>query len=192
MVRALLIGLLLLLPALAWAQRGTPTVPAATGLQAPPYPFSEGSIVGVVSANPQTYRAIFINTVYPQYTPTPNQWQTINWADYGLPANIKGVLLGGILFITHGAAIVICNETLTFDVPGSTTDPGFYIFQAMDPPNPSSGVRQTAFTVVPVKNGQTAWMWRRGAPGQYPDGDIGQYPAQCAYGANLNVQGYIR
>lgn len=182
MARTLLLGVLLLLPRLALGQ-AQPT---------PPYAFAEGSIVGVVTDNPQFYRAIFINSGYPQYTPAAGQWQTINWKDYGLPPDIKAVMLGGMLIITHGYSPVICHETITFARPGSTIDPGNYIFQSLDPPFIGSGVRQTAFTIVPVANGQTWWMWRRGSPAQYPAGGIGQYPSECAYAVNLNVQGYVR
>lgn len=193
---------LLLLASPAWAQcpprcppppNPEPQPGAWTGTDPTwgPYPFAEGSVVGVPKDNPDWNRVIFINTTVPQYTPSPGLWTPINWAQLGVPADAKAAFVGGMLIITHGNAQQTCNETITFAAPNSTIDPGFYIFQTIEATF-GGGQRQTAFAVVPIVNGQTWWMWRRGDVNEYPTSDIGSYPSRCAYAVNLSVEGYVR
>lgn len=183
----LLAILLLLLPVSAMAWNGSDP---SWG----PYPFKEGkSGIGVVTKNPDWYTVIFINSGWPEYVAPANQWVTINWAQFGVPNDAIAADIGGNLSITHGSKQPgLCYETVTFDVEGSPVDPGNFILESIDI-FPQSGQREGVFVRVPILNGQTRFMWRRGTTsGSYPDGTIGVWPDDCAYGVNLSIEGYIR
>jgi hypothetical protein len=182
LVLALCAALLLSAPAFAWTGSDS-----AWG----PYSFVEGTITGVITDNNDAAPVIFINSLYPNYSPPAGQWMTINWAQFGVPADAKAAMVGGILIITHGYSQQTCHETITFAKPGSTINPGNYIFQTLEAAI-GSGQRSTAFAVVPITGGQTWWMWRRGDVSEYPANAIQPYPAECGYAVNLSVQGYIR
>ena len=157
-----------------------------------PYSWVEGSKIGVLTDNPESYAAIFVNSVNPDTTPPAGEWIPLKLAQFGIPADAKAVFIGGILIITHGRKTQLCNLTVTFAKPGSTSATGNYIFQAAEGQT-EGGQRSTAGTWVPVVDGVTLWQWARGdVKTQYPKGAIGPYPAECSYGINLSVQAYIR
>jgi hypothetical protein len=157
-----------------------------------PYSWVEGSKIGVLTDNPESYAAIFVNSINPDTTPPAGEWIALKLAQFGIPADAKAVFIGGILIITHGRKTQLCNLTVTFAKPGSTSATGNYIFQAAEGQT-EGGQRSTAGTWVPVVDGVTLWQWARGdVKTQYPKGAIGPYPAECSYGINLSVQAYIR
>lgn len=157
-----------------------------------PYSWVEGSKIGVLTDNPEAYPAIFVNSVNPETTPPAGEWISLQVAQFGIPADAKAVYIGGILIITHGRKTQLCDLTVTFAKPGSTSTTGNYIFQAIEAQT-EGGQRSTAGAWVPVVDGVTVWQWGRGdVKTQYPKGAIGPYPTECSYGINLSVQAYIR
>ena len=157
-----------------------------------PYSWVEGSKIGVLTDNPESYSAIFVNSANSDTTPPAGEWIPLKLTQFGIPADAKAVFIGGILIITHGRKTQLCNLTVTFAKLGSTSATGNYIFQAAEGQT-EGGQRSTAGAWVPVVDGVTVWQWARGdVKTQYPKGAIGPYPAECSYGINLSVQAYIR
>ena len=157
-----------------------------------PYSWVEGSKIGVLTDNPESYPVIFVNSVNPDTTPPAGEWISLKLAQFGIPADAKAVYIGGILIITHGRKTQLCDLTVTFAKPGSTSTTGNYIFQAIEGQT-EGGQRSTAAAWVPIVHGVTVWQWGRGdVKTQYPKGAIGPYPTECSYGINLSVQAYIR
>jgi hypothetical protein len=185
---ALLIGgIALFAPCRDAASSGTGTPPNFG-----PYPWVEGSKIGVLTDNPESYPAIFVNSVTPETTPLAGEWISLNVTQFGIPADAKAVFIGGILIITHGRKTQLCDLTVTFAKPASSSATGNYIFQAIEGET-EGGQRSTAGAWVPVVDGVIDWQWGRGdVQTQYPKGAIGSYPAECSYGISLSVQAYIR
>ena len=157
-----------------------------------PYSWVEGSKIGVLTDNPESYPAIFVNSTKAETPPPAGEWIPLKVTQFGIPADAKAVFIGGILIITHGKKTQLCDLTVTFAKPGTTTAPSSYIFQAIEPQT-EGGQRATVGAWVPVVDGVTVWQWGRGdVKTQYPKGAIAPYPAECSYGINLSVQAYIR
>ena len=165
---------------------------AATPPNFGPYSWAEGSKIGVLTDNPESYPAIFVNSAKAETTPPAGEWIPLNVAQFGIPADAKAVFIGGMLIITHGRKTQLCNLTVTFAKPGTATAPNNYIFQAIEGQT-EGGQRSTSGAWVPVVDGVTVWQWGRGdVKTQYPKGPIHPYPEECSYGINLSVQAYIR
>src|SRR6476646_11236556 len=92
-----------------------------------PYSWVEGSKIGVLTDNPESYPVIFVNSVNPDTTPPAGEWISLKRAQCGIPADAKAVYIGGILIITHGRKTQLCDLTVTFAKPGSTSTTGNYI-----------------------------------------------------------------
>jgi hypothetical protein len=61
-----------------------------------PYSWVEGSKIGVLTDNPESYPAIFVNSVNPDTTPPAGEWIPLKLAQFGIPADAKAVFIGGI------------------------------------------------------------------------------------------------
>jgi hypothetical protein len=187
---------LLLAARLACAQSYVGNLPAWG-----PYTFAEGSTIGVVTDNPDGNTLIFINSLYPSiypqenYTPVAGQWIDTPLSQFGVPSTAKAIFVGGVLIITGGSTTQNCDLTLTFRAPGSSSNAGAYIMQTIsaDTAGTYNGSRSMGGAWVPVVNGKIEWQWGRGdLATEYPSRTIGNYPAECAYGVNLNVEAYVR
>lgn len=129
-------------------------------------------------------KAIFWNS-YTAAGPAANVWHTLDMTQFGVPATAKAVFLQGGLNITGGLAGGICNSYFFVrkDIP---FDPKIVYWFGMGQAMTSllgEGDRKSIATFVPLVNGEFAWTWTRNTQGEWPE--------QCSYGGNFNIQGYV-
>jgi len=74
-----------------------------------PYSWVEGSKIGVLTDNPESYPAIFVNSTKAETTPPAGEWIPLKVTQFGIPADAKAVFIGGILIITHGKKTQLCD-----------------------------------------------------------------------------------
>lgn len=143
----------------------------------------EQRVVGVRTDNPKTPSVFFVNTATP-VGPAAATWHQIDVTTLGIPKDAKSVDVGGILIITHGSTVEICNLTVALRAAGDTLDPLNYVFQTIEA-DVTGGQRDSAYATVPVSNGIFEIQWLRTPT-------TGSYPTTCAFGINLAAQRYTR
>lgn len=130
---------------------------------------------------------LFINTVYPQYTPPLGVWHTINIADFniGIPADAKAVLLNAICIISHGESVEDADMMVQFKQTGSAPPAeDTYVWQVIEP-FVSGGERCTSSVWVAVENLRFDYWWNI-----LPS--LGTWPTTSAYGLHVFANAYIR
>lgn len=146
--------------------------------------YLEGSTIGVPYNSPTGQNpAIFINTytgagvsTYPENT----------WVDVDVsaitPIGTKAIRLDGILIITHGSTVEICDLTVAFRAV-QNFEYG-YIMQTIEA-DTTGGQRSNAGAWVALDaNRKFQMKWKRSTSGQWP--------TSCSYGVNLSVTAYLR
>lgn len=125
--------------------------------------------------------AIFVSTESPTAIPaganTPNQWHDVDVTEYGLPEDVTGVFLSGILVLTHPNVPAMCHIWANFRAKDDTLSAGNFQMQALEPTT-GGGSRTNAAVWVPVKDGVFQFYWH--------------YNPQCASAINLSLQAYVK
>lgn len=150
----------------------------------------EGTIVGVVADSPtQRPPLIFVNTwtgegldAFPM-----GVWTDVHTAGL-VPAGVIAVDLTGIMIITHGWAVEICDLTIAFRRKGTTREDYPYAGQVIEA-STQNGQRTNYTGRIPVDDHgvfQLKWV-------QTPAYPVGfTWPLFCAYDIDLRLTGYLR
>lgn len=151
----------------------------------------------ISTVNALNSHILFINTATPAYMingvkqpklPPPGVWQTVSFADSGVPDEAVAILFGGILIISDGAQSQDTSLAVAFQSPGAGNDPLQYEMQTCAV-LATGGARTNGSAVVPCVNSCIDFSWLRGnSNGEWPKGPIPAYPTGAAYGFNFNIQ----
>lgn len=145
--------------------------------------WTETGITGYNPKNSKSPVAVFVNS-YPAVNYEAGTWHRTNMAQFGIPPDVKWVMLTGILIITHGVTPQQCDLTIAFRAPGDNLDAANYIGQTVEA-STGNGQRSNMTTIAPVVDGEIEWQWRATMPQS-------TWPSHCSYGINLSLQAYGR
>lgn len=163
-------------------------------------PWTEGAVIGVKRSSPQDGPTVlYINTTPGNGYSVPysnNFWGWIDITPNHVPDGTKAVFVGGIMSILGGYALDACNLTVAL-AAGDTTADHPYIFQAVLGPSRiqgygidlATGTREIVGAWVPLDDSgnlrfKVHW-WTN-------SGDTSDFPANCAFFVNLQVEAYVR
>lgn len=153
--------------------------------------WTERNGIGISNGAPKGPIALYFGTApgWP-VPPTPNQWQSLDLTQFGIPADVLWVELAGILIVTTGTQSVATDELcLSFQTPNPNWggNPANYLGQCT-----AQNERDNIACSVEAFNGCIDWAWCRGNPntGSFPDKFVPAYPMGTAYGFNIAVQKY--
>ncbi len=157
--------------------------------------WTESNNIGISNGAPKAPIALYFGTVSGWPTPpTPNQWQTLDVTQFGVPASANWVEMAGLLIVTPGTNSLMTDELcISFQTPnpnwGGNADNYFAQCTVQNG-------RSNFCCSVQLYNGTIDWAWCRGnvntSPPTFPDQPVQAYPTGTAYAFNVAIQKYGR